>query len=392
MSLDLTAHFRRFLEADPERIHLAAHSHHYWPDASATGQEKAWADAARLADQKWSAVFEEVVPAVQRGIATRLCLPDPTTITFAPNTHEFLKRLLSCFPADRPVRILSSDAEFHSFSRQIARLEEDGLVIVDRLPAEPFATFTDRLCEKAATGGHDMVFVSQVFFSSGAIGPDIAALVAAVPDPDTFVVVDGYHGFMAVPTDLSAVWERIFYVAGGYKYAMSGEGACFLHCPPGYGPRPRDTGWYAAFGALEESGGGVGYSRDGMRFFGSTFDPSGLYRMQAVFAWLDEIGLTVPGIHDHVLGLQDRFLAGIETAGIVPLTSARLVTPAGRGVNRGHFLTFETPDAGALHRRLLAENIVTDVRGDRLRFGFACYHTEAGIDRAIARIATVLQG
>ena len=326
MSLDLTAHFSRFLGADPDRLHLAAHSHHYWPDASEQGHHRAWSDAATYADQKWATVFGEVVPAVQRGIAGRLSLPDPETIAFAPNTHEFVKRLLSCFPADRP----------------------------------------------------------------GAIGPDLGALAASVPDPETFIVVDAYHGFMAVPTDLSAVAGRIFYLAGGYKYAMSGEGCCFLHCPPGYGERPRNTGWYAAFSALERADGGVPYSTDGNRFFGSTFDPSGLYRMRAVFDWMDGIGLTVPTIHTHVLGLQERFLEGLAATGTAPLTDARLVTPVGAGVERGHFLTFETSQAAGLHRRLLDANLVTDVRGDRLRFGFACYHTGDTVDRALARIARTL--
>ena len=390
MSLDLTAHFSRFLGADPDRLHLAAHSHHYWPDASEQGHHRAWSDAATYADQKWATVFGEVVPAVQRGIAGRLSLPDPETIAFAPNTHEFVKRLLSCFPADRPVRILASDAEFHAFSRQIARLEEAGLVACERVPAEPFGDFGDRFAAAAAAGGHDMVFVSHVFFSSGAIGPDLGALAASVPDPETFIVVDAYHGFMAVPTDLSAVADRIFYLAGGYKYAMSGEGCCFLHCPPGYGERPRDTGWYAAFSALERADGGVPYSTDGNRFFGSTFDPSGLYRMRAVFDWMDGIGLTVPAIHAHVLGLQERFLEGLAATGTAPLTDARLVTPVGAGVERGHFLTFDTPQDAGLHRRLLDANLVTDVRGDRLRFGFACYHTADTIDRALARIARTL--
>lgn len=390
MSLDLTAHFSRYLQAEPDRLHLAAHSHHFWPDASERGHHRAWADAALHADQKWATVFGEVVPAVQRGIADRLSLPDPETIAFAPNTHEFVKRLLSCFPADRPVRILASDAEFHAFSRQIGRLEEAGLVACERVPAEPFGDFTARFAAAAAAGSHDMVFVSHVFFSSGAIGPDLAALVAGVPDPETFIVVDAYHGFMAVPTDLSAVADRIFYLAGGYKYAMSGEGCCFLHCPPGYGEHPRDTGWYAAFSALERSDGGVPYSTDGNRFFGSTFDPSGLYRMRAVFDWMDEIGLTVPAIHAHVHGLQERFLDGIAAAGIAPLTEARLVTPVGAGIDRGHFLTFETPRAADLYQQLLEARLVTDVRGDRLRFGFGCYHTEDVIDRALERIEETL--
>ena len=80
-------------------------------------------------------------------------------------------------------------------------------------------------------------------------------LVAAVPSADTLVVVDGYHGFMARPTDLSAVAERIFYMAGGYKYAMAGENCCFLHCPPGWGERPHATGWLAEFGGLAASAG-----------------------------------------------------------------------------------------------------------------------------------------
>ena len=59
-----------------------------------------------------------------------------------------------------------------------------------------------------------------------------------MPKNRTFVVIDGYHGFMAMPTMLESIQDRAFYVAGGYKYAMSGEGVCFLHSPPGYGLAP----------------------------------------------------------------------------------------------------------------------------------------------------------
>src|SRR3546814_4368368 len=62
-------HFRRFLEAAPQRLHFAAHSHHYWPDVTFQAQIDCWQDAARLADGKWAHVFGEVMPAVQRGIA-----------------------------------------------------------------------------------------------------------------------------------------------------------------------------------------------------------------------------------------------------------------------------------------------------------------------------------
>jgi len=224
-----------------------------------------------------------------------------------------------------------------------------------------------------------------VFFNSAATAGDLAALVAAVPEHDTLIVIDGYHGFMALPTDFSRLARRAFYLAGGYKYAMAGEGACFMHCPPGYAPRPRDTGWFAAFGALTGAQHGVPYGDDGSRFLGATFDPSGLYRFAAVLDWIDEIDLRIETIHAHASALAALFLK--EIAGVALLQQARLVAPA---APRGHFLTFETDAAEAIYRRLAAANIVTDVRANRIRFGFGCYHTADEIAPAAAVIAHAL--
>ena len=391
MTLDLRRHFTEFRAAQPRRIHLAAHSHHFWPDAACAAHRRALADAARLADNKWETIFGELIPRVQRGIAAMLELPDPATIAFAPNTHDFLRRLLSALPPGKSVRILTSDSEFHSFTRQIARLEEDALVAVERIPAEPFDSFGERFASAARSGGHDLVFVSQVFFNSAATAGSLDTIARAVRDAKTLVVFDGYHGFMALPTALAASGERAFYFAGGYKYAMAGEGVCFMHCPPGFAMRPRDTGWFAAFGALREgSSRGVAYGTDGSRFMGATFDPTGLYRLAAMLDWTDEIGLTVQAIHEHVLALQALFLAELARAKIKPLCDARLVTPVAEGIARGHFLTFELASAQALHDRLARANIVSDVRGERIRFGFGCYHAADEIEPAVAAIARAI--
>ncbi|WP_026872764.1 hypothetical protein [Inquilinus limosus] len=383
--------FSRFLAAAPERLHLAAHSHHLWPDAVFEAQLRYVEDSARLADHKWEHVFGTVVPRLQARIAAVLNLPDPATLVFAPNTHDFVRRLLSCLPADRPARVLTTDSEFHSFRRQLARLEEDGLVRVTRVAQEPVADFPARFAAAAREGGHDLVFFSQVFFNSGYAVPDPAALVAAVPDRETLVAMDGYHGFMALPTDLSAVADRAFYIAGGYKYAMAGEGACFLHVPPGYGPRPRDTGWYAAFGALAGAqDGGVPYGTDGSRFLGSTFDPSGLYRMLAVLDLLAERGIGVPAIHDHVLALQESFAEALDRSGGLPdLARDRLLVPLDTPV-RGHFLTYRTEAAGAIDDRLREASIVVDHRDDRLRFGFGLYHDLAEVPAMADRVVRAL--
>jgi kynureninase len=108
--LDLRPDFSRFRAANPRRINLAAHSHHEWPDVSFEAQTRCWEDAARYAGGKWRVVFGEVLPAVQQGIAAILRLPDPSTIAVAPNTHELVSRLLSCFATNRAIRILSTDS------------------------------------------------------------------------------------------------------------------------------------------------------------------------------------------------------------------------------------------------------------------------------------------
>ena len=102
--LDLSAAFARFRDADPERLHFAAHSHHFWPDVARDAHIKAWDDAARLADDKWINVLDTVWREVREAIARHLGLADTTTLVPAPNTHEFVNRLLSCCPTERPIR------------------------------------------------------------------------------------------------------------------------------------------------------------------------------------------------------------------------------------------------------------------------------------------------
>jgi selenocysteine lyase/cysteine desulfurase len=387
--LSYKAHFQRFLNADPARLHFAAHSHHLWPDVTFAAQERCWLDAARLADRKWAHVFGEVIPSVQRGVARLLNLSHPEDIAFAPNTHGLLNRLLSCLPRDRPLRVLTTDGEFHSLTRQLRRLEEDGLARVDWLAVAPFDDFAERFAGAAARGGHDLVYLSQVFFNSGFALDDLVAMVAAVPESETFVVIDGYHGFLALPTDLRPIEARAFYLAGGYKYAMAGEGAAFLHAPPGAGARPRDTGWYAAFGALERGEGArVGYGTDGSRFLGATFDPSGLYRLDAVLAWLAELGLDAADIHGHALGLQESFITGLAGCNLAALHPGQLLLP--EPARRGNFLTFRTPAAGEIYEKLMARNVITDRRADSLRFGFGLYQDEDDVARLCEVLGEVL--
>ena len=375
--------FSRALALDPERLHFAAHSHHLWPDASFDGQVRAWDEANRFADRKWDMVFGEVVPEAQRHIATELGLPDPETVVFAPNTHDFLIRIFSGL-SSRPVRILTTDGEFHAFRRQAERWEEAGEAVVTRVPLEPFATFADRFVAEAERGACDLIVVSQVFFKTGQAFDRIADLAALAQPEGPWVVIDGYHGFMATPTDLSGVADRVFYVSGGYKYAMTGEGAGFLHAPDGFCPRPVVTGWFAEFGNLMGPPGGVQYREDAGRFWGATFDSTPLYRFNGVRRMLDEAGLTTADVSAHALGLQKRFSQALAAGECGALDQATVLNPVEGDGPRARFIALRHPDAQAWRAALLAANVVTDVRDDTIRFGFGLYQDADDVERLIA--------
>lgn len=377
--------FSRALAAAPGRVHMAAHSHHLWPDASLDGQVAAWDDAAAFADHKWDKVMGNVWPEAQGHVARILGLPDPATLVFSGNTHDFIVRLVLA-KEKRPVRILATDGEFHSFRRQIARWVEDGTALLETVPVEPAATFGDRYRSVAEAGDFDLLFVSQVFFGSGHVISELAPLAALSRPDGPWLVVDGYHGFMAVETDLAPIADRLFYLAGGYKYAMAGEGCAFLHCPPGFGERPPVTGWYAEFADLTAPpGGGVGYASDGMRFMGATFDPSALYRFNAVQRMLAAEGITIAAANAHVRGLQERFLGSVAAT---CLKDAALINPLNGGAH-ARFLAFRHPNAQAWCKALAARDIVTDVRGDVLRIGFAIYQGEADVDATLQALREI---
>ncbi len=384
----LAAHYRTFFESIGDALHVTAHSHHPWPDVTRAAHLAYWEDSARLTNRKWQEkVFGEVVPRAQGHVARLLDLPDPKLVAFAPNTHEFVVRLYSCLDWSRPPRVLTSANEFHSFSRQTRRLEETGRLAVTRVPAEPYATFGERF-QHALTGRFDMVFLSHVFFDSGFVVEGLEALLSRA-SPDAIVAIDGYHAFLALPVEFARLGRQIFYMAGGYKYAQAGEGACFMSTPVGSGLRPVDTGWYADFGGLSgDQGDRVGYGEGAMRFWGSTFDASGLYRFNAVMRWLLELGVGPGEIHAHAAGLERRFLAGLAGAKLARLPFESLTPP--KGMPRGNFLTFDLADAEEVERRLAARAIIIDRRGTRLRFGFGVYHDAAFVDALLQRTRAAL--
>ncbi len=393
---DLKKHYSRFLEGHGSSLHLAAHSHHFWPDVTRDAQIEYWDDCAKSSDEKWNKIFSEVIPKAQKHIAKILNLKDPGQIAFAPNTHELTSRLLSLFLGKSSLSVLTTTSEFHSWKRQMLRLKELPQVALTTVSTELLLNDRRSFIKELKTklkSSPDIFFISQVFFDSGLALTDSELIeLYDAKTPATLMVVDGYHGFAALPTNLSTLEGKIFYLGGGYKYAQGGEGAAFMVIPKGDW-RPAYTGWFAEYANLSQKPGAqVGYSGDGMAFMGSTQDPSGLYRFNATWDLFDELGLTVSSIHTHVKCLQEELVKALPESFLRRFN----LTPLFKSLDwHGHFLTYSArnPEEGEVIQQILRDKgILNDRRGDRLRFGPGLYHDLSDIKDFQERLKKVAMG
>ncbi len=257
---------------------------------------------------------------------------------------------------------------------------------ITRVAVEPFATFDTRFAEAAAREDFDLVYFSHVFFNSSFVVADLPRLVGAVKSTEAMVAIDGYHAPGAIPMSLAPLEDRVFYLGGGYKYLQVGEGFGFMHVPKGCQLRPVATGWFSQFGSLtKKPTGRVDYAEDGFRFWGATWDPAAAYRFNAVMDLWQREGVTPERVHSHARSLERRFLLGLERDRPAALSAETLVTPRDLA-RQGNFLTFRFDAAPALHAALRAKNVETDLRGDRIRFGFGPYQDAADVDALLERL------
>jgi kynureninase len=382
----LAPHYSRFRVA--ERLLLSGHSHQAWPDVAFDGHVEAFDDAARHVDEKWARAFAKA-DEVRAGF--RALLGDPGgEIALGVNTHELVIRLLSALDLGARPRLVSTDGEFHTLRRQLARLGEAGLEVV-RLPAQPADTLAARLAE-AVDERTSAVLVSAVLFETAHIVGGLQALARACVHAGAQIVVDAYHALGAIPfalheQGLGSAWV----LGGGYKYLQLGEGNCFLRLPAHAEElRPAITGWYAEFGALaaEHDPSRVAYGRGAERFAGSTYDPTSHYRAARVFAFFHEQGLTPERLRASYRRQVDLLAAGFDALGI---DDSIVTRDRALDLDRvGGFLALRSPRAGELQRALSERGVLTDSRGPWLRLGPAPYLSDEQLETAIAVLGEVV--
>ncbi len=169
----LAPHYSAFRVS--ERLLLTGHSHQAWPDVGREGVLEAWDDAALHADEKWERAFAKA-ERVRDGFRALLGEPD-AELALDQNTFGLVTRFLSALDFDRRPRLVTSDGEFHTLRRLLARLGEQGLEVV-RLPAHPAETLAERLAAEA-DDHTSAVLVSAVLFGDSRLVPGLRELASA---------------------------------------------------------------------------------------------------------------------------------------------------------------------------------------------------------------------
>ena len=221
---------------------------------------------------------------------------------------------------------------------------------------------TDRLVETVAAGC-DVVAFSLVQSSTGEVAP-YGRIVAAARAVGATVVVDASQACGWLPFE-AALADVV--VVSAYKWLMCPRGAAFAYLSPRVrdAVRPIAAGWFAG---ADPPGSYYGPS---MSLAGDArrFDVS-----PAWFSWIGGVPalevverIGIAAIHEHDVGLANRFRAGLG----LPAGDSAIVTVA----------------AGDAGPRLTAAGIRMALRAGRLRAAFHVYNTEDDVDRALEALA-----
>lgn len=381
----LATHYSRFDVAN--RLLFTGHSHQAWPDVALDGMIEAFDVAASRVDTKWDVAFEKI------GIMSEYLkqyYDDPEGhYTHSENTHHLIVRWLSALDLRSKPRIVTTDTEFYSLYRQLTRLEEEGIEVI-YVPALPLEGFAARL-ESELNDKTAAVMLSRVYFEHSLINIELPQVAKICKDHKIPLLIDDYHGTNVVPISVrESGLEDTFILIGGYKYMQWGEGNCFLRSPADCDMRPVVTGWFSAFSSLKQPRSKeVSYDTGAWRFYGATFDGTSAFRGAEVTKFFEREGLTPQVLQkiysEHVAYMKYAFLKQDLDPNAIKLA---------HGYDLRHnagFLALRSPNALKLFESLKKEGVLTDCRGQILRFGSAPYMTSRQIDQAFHILASIVK-
>ena len=263
-------------------------------------------------------------------------------------------------------RIVISENEFPTIG-QIAHAQELRGAEVVQVAPEPEA-YEEAIDERTA-----LVCSTLVSYRTGAVH-DVEAIYGIARGHGALMLVDGYQGIGAIPVAAAAAGDVV--VGGTVKYLLASAGLGFMACRPGLVQElfPTQTGWFADEDIFEMQIERYRPHPSARRFDAGTPPVPNIYAGVAGVGLIAETG--VPAIAEHVRGLVERLLAGLEELG------ASTAAPP-----RGPLVCVRSTDPPALVDALAADDIVVSERDSSLRVSLHLYNTADDVDAVLAALA-----
>lgn len=385
LALRLQPHYKHFDVAN--RLLFTGHSHQAWPDVALEGLKESYKAAANEVDKKWETAFDKAE--VLRNYL-REFYNDPSGLyCLAENTHLLLIAWLSSFDLKNRSKIITTNGEFHSMYRQLNRLREEGIKIVEvEAESEDIAEqISDKADNRTAA-----IMLSRVYFESGLVNPDLKEIAIIARQKNIPLLVDDYHGTNVTPFSIREEGlEDCYFLIGGYKYLQWGEGNCFLRFPAGCNLRPAITGWFASFSTLDEirNEQPVQYDDGNQRFASGTYDPASQFRAAKVVRFFGEQNLT-PKVLEKQYRSQVGMLRSLFRELDLDPEFIRLRHSRPLEQNGG-FLALRSPKAREIQAELMHRGVYSDARGEILRLGPAPYVTTDQIEQCMQALSEAVR-
>jgi selenocysteine lyase/cysteine desulfurase len=272
-------------------------------------------------------------------------------------------------------RIVVSEFEFPTVG-QIAHAQElRGAEVVHVQPEAdgtiPVEGFAEAIDERTA-----LVCCTAVSYRTG-YRPDVAEVARLAREAGALSLADSYQGAGSIPLDVHELGVD-FLAAGTVKYLLASAGLAFLYVREGLVGEllPTQTGWFADEDIFEMQIQRYRPHATARRFDAGTPPVPNIYGGVAGIELVERAG--VPAIAEHVRGLNERLLAGLDELG------ATVATPRS---SYGALVCVVSTDPNALVAALAAEKIVTSSRDRNLRVSLHLYNVEEDVDRVLGALA-----
>lgn len=318
----------------------------------------------------WIETYEKA-----RGSAAKLVNCRPHEIAFMQNTSAGLSAVANGIDWREGDNIVGCNVEFPSNVYPWMRLAAERGLQIKRAKERDGRIDADELLSMIDDRTR-VLTISWVQFASG-FRSDLRRIGQFCRERGVIFVVDVIQGLGGLKLDVERDCVDAF-AADAHKYLLGPEGVALLYISDRVIDRIRPTvvGWTSVKDYENHLDYDLNYREGALRFECGTLNTAGVYGLGGAIDLFLEVG--PEKIEEYLLGLSD-YLAGRLASKAYRVISSRSPGEASAIVTCVH----ERHSPKELYRLLLARNIVTAPRANRLRISPHFYNTREEVDALI---------